>query len=282
VYGALVLGLGWILALVVALWILGPIVGFFVARSPLEVDVHPEPPLARPYAEDTDGVRRYQALVDLGFRPIGWTSQHGRFPSPVHWAWRELQGERWLASPDDRTFVSLSRVEEDEPVRFGALTLFEGGGSWSTQSRGGATPKLERFEDHGRDELRGVSLEELLATHAVRAAEFSRARGRAIKEATLPEVAAASLAHSRARLAAMHPAYFLAAPLLGFVLLAAFFAARAMPTADRADPALPICFVMMGLLYAVGRHSLLKLTARTFSESAGLTVAPRYEKTGRT
>jgi hypothetical protein len=48
----------------------------------------------------------------------------------------KLERERWLGAPDRRTFVELHRIILDEPVRFGAVTLVEGGGMVRTTCPG--------------------------------------------------------------------------------------------------------------------------------------------------
>jgi hypothetical protein len=247
-----------IVAVAMAIWILGPVVAFFLGRQRFDVDVYAEPPLARPYPEDEDGSRAYRAFVDLGFQPVGWTSEHARFFSPLHWRWRSVQGARWLASPDGRTFVDLYRVVEDEPVRMAATTLFEGGGSWSTHYPGSGleTPPIG---NHGRVEVRGVGPAALLEKHAEHVESFRRERGLVIKAATLAEVAAASLEHSRAQLAKMKLGGVAGLPLVGFALPSVLMLAA--PThGDRARLFSLAGVLFMGLVYAAMRHGMLKLT----------------------
>jgi hypothetical protein len=250
----------WGVALAVAVWILGPVVAFFAGRRRLDVDVYAEPPLARPYPEDADGGRAYDAFVELGFEPMGWTSEHARFLTPIHWRWRSVQGSRQLASSDRKTYVALYRVVADEPVRLSATTLFEGGGSFSTNAPGAgidATP----VENHGRAEVRGVGPRELLERHAELAAAFARERGLVAKAATLAEVAQATVAFSRAQLDRMKSGGLAGMPLglFGFALPMAIFL-RAKAHNERGALLAVGSVLFMGLFYAAMRYGLLSLT----------------------
>ena len=282
------------LALVVVgltIWILGPSVGFLWKGPQLEVDVHPEAMLAKPYPEDADGLRRYHEFIELGMEPLGSTWEHARFFTPIHWRWRSLQGLRWLVSPDARTFVHLNRLVEDEPVRFGAVTVFEGGGTWHT-SYPGVAGELPRVEGHGHLSVRCVGPAGLLEKHAEHVEAFGREHGLTVKAATLQELAAASLAYERAVLPKMGLAGLMALPLGTFGLSFAMSA----PMLARGGTSRVVglgTIIFMGLFYAVLRHGALHLmrshTARRMHTRAfdleqtavtpdGTIVAGRYER----
>jgi hypothetical protein len=255
---ALVVGL-WVVAAGLTIWILGPVVGFLLGRRRLEVDVHPESLIARPYPEDADGLRRYEQFLALGFRPVGWTSQHARFLTPLHWRWRSVQGSRWLASPDKRTFACIYRVVASEPARFGAVTLLEDEGSWETYYPG-AGLKPETFGNRGRAEVRGVEPAELLAKHAEHVETFRRERGLGVRAATLAEVANATLTYAQAYLRKQGGAALLALPLGIFALPASFSFAMLARESQRARLAGALSVIFMALFYAVFRYGLLTLT----------------------
>jgi hypothetical protein len=184
------------IALALAVWLLGPVVGFFVCEQRLEVDVHPGEMLARPYPEDEDGLRRYHQLVELGFRPVGWTEEHARFFSPLHWHWRSAQGCRYLVSQDGRTWTSLYRIVDDEPVRFSAVTYFEDGGCVSTVCPGAGVDQKPDGKFRYSEE-RGIQPAELLERHAAYVERHQQERGVAVKAGTLAEVAESVLDMSR-------------------------------------------------------------------------------------
>jgi hypothetical protein len=258
----LVVGL-WIVAVGLTIWILGPVVGFFLGRRRLEVDVHPESLIARPYPEDADGLRRYEQFIALGFRPVGWTSQHARFFTPLHWRWRSVQGARWLVSPDKRTFACIYRVVADEPARFGAVTLLDSEGSWETYYPG-AGLEPERFGNRGRSEVQGVEPAELLAKHAEYVETFGRERGLRVRPATLAEVADATLIYARAYLAKQGTAAaLLAVPLGLFVLPAASSFAALVRGSERARLHGAIGVIGAALFYCLFRYGLLRLTQRS-------------------
>lgn len=254
----MVLGL-WVVAFGLTIWILGPVVAFFLGGRRIDVDVHPETLIARPYPEDADGLRRYEQLLALGFHPVGWTSEHARFLTPIHWHWRSLQGARWLASPDKRTFVGIYRLVANEPARLAAVTLLEGKGSWSTHYPGMGL-KTEPIGNQGRAEVRGVDPAEFLRRHAEYVETFRRERGLGVKPGTLAEVANSSLTYTRAYLAKQGGAAFVALPLGIFALPAAFSFARFGHGSERAQLVGAAGVIFMALFYAVFRYGLLALT----------------------
>jgi hypothetical protein len=255
----LVVGL-WVVALALTVWILGPVVGFLLGRRRLEVDVHPESLIARPYPEDVDGQRRYEQFLALGFHPVGWTSQHARFLTPLHWRWRSVEGARWLASPDKRTFACIYRVVASEPARFGAVTLLDGEGSWETYYPGAGLAS-ETFGNRGRAEVRGVEPAELLAKHAEHVETFRRERGLAVRPATLAEVADATLTYSRDYLTKKQGAAgFLVLPLSIFALPASFSFALLARGTERAYLTGAIAVILTALFYGFFRYGVLALT----------------------
>jgi hypothetical protein len=243
-----------IVAGALTIWILGPTVGYFLGLRRIGVDIHAEPPIARPYPEDADGLRVYEQFVALGFRPLGWTCEHARFLTPIHWRWRSVQGARWLGSPDHRTFVCLYRVVADEPARFGAMTLLEGGGSWFTCFPG-AGLGYAPIGNHGRAEVQGVGPAELLEKHAALVEAFRRERGLAIRPGSLADVANASLASTRSQLEKKGSGAFSLFPLGMFALPAAMFVRGFAPAPDR-DAALlhgATCVIYASVIYSLCR-----------------------------
>lgn len=246
------------IALALAIWLLGPVVGFFVCKQRLEVDVHPGELLARPYPEDTDGLRRYDQWVALGFRPVGWTEEHARFFSPLHWHWRSAQGCRYLVSQDGRTYGSLYRIVDDEPVRFSAVTLFEDGGSVSTVYPG-AGVDMKPDAKFGYAEERGVEPAELLERHAAHVERHQQQRAVAIKAGTLAEVAESVLAMSR-QVVTKQKLGGLAALPLGFYLPALFMVPVAARGGRGGITALG-GLIFMSLVAAAFRMILVKPTS---------------------
>jgi hypothetical protein len=262
VTGALVLQV--VLGLVVvamAIWILGPTVGFLWKGRQLDVEVYPDAMLAKPYPEDTDGMRRYDELLALGYRPVGSTWEHARFFSPIHWRWRSLQGQRWLVAPDARTFVELHRLTEDEPVRLSAVTLFEGGGSWQTACPG-VPGDLPQVRSRGHASVRGVGPAGLLDKHVELVEAFRSKHGLTIQAATLHEVAAANLAFERAVLPKMGTANMMALPLgtFGMGLAAGLWTFTHGGASARLVGLGMIVF--MGLFYAAIRYGVLEMARR--------------------
>jgi hypothetical protein len=288
--GGLVLeGLLWAVAAAMAVWVVGPTVAILLGRRRIDVDVYPEPPLAKPYPEDADGLRRYEAFLELGFRPIGWTSEHARFLTPLHWRWRSREGCRWLAAPDGCTFACIYRVRSDEPVRFGAMTLLDGDGSWATYYPGVGL-KAGPVGNRGRGEVQGVEPAGLLEAHAKNVERFRGERGLAPRRGTLADVAAASLAFTRAHFAPRSQSTGTSSLALGlFALPVAMLAPRLVSANERARIFLAGAFIFLGLLYAALRASILRSSVharhthtREFArEQAGEPPADRTITAGR-
>jgi hypothetical protein len=265
----------WFFLAAFTVWTLGPVVGFFWKRQQIGIDVYAEPPLARPYPEDADGLRRYQELLDLGYAPAGSTYEHARFFTPLHWRWRS-RGLRWLASPDGRTFVHLHRIVDEEPVRFGAVTVFEGGGTWHTACPG-VQGEMPEIPGHGRADLIGVGTGELLEKHAAFVEAFARDNAVAAKSVGLAEVAQASLTYSRVALPRMKLGGLAALPVSMWAL-AVVPAVTSFARSGRARVVALAMAAFMALFYLAIRHGALGL-AKIYTARRSHTRAFALERT---
>src|SRR5262249_34482526 len=144
----------WVMAILLTGWILIPAIVHSLGFIRLRCDVHEDAARAEPPAGDPDFERRFRQFRELGFVPVGLTIDPGWFITSFKWWWRTLQGCRWLASPDRRTFVNFSRLIHEEPVRFSVLTIFDGDGIVRTTCPGAGLPT--EFENSRRFELRNV------------------------------------------------------------------------------------------------------------------------------
>jgi hypothetical protein len=239
-----------LLALALTIVILGPAVGVLLRKGHLEIEVDGNAARAEPRLDDQDGQHRYRQFLDLGFRPFGWTRKHARFLTPLHWRWSAYEGTRWLASADDRTFVSFYRLVRDEPLRIGLMTSFEGGGAWLTSSPGAGIDD-PADGNYGRAEERGVDAPELLARHEHHVEVFRAQRGLAIRQATMADVGAESLALEHALKALEKGRSLLAMPLGLFAMPAAVcLVMMAQGPARRA-------MGLLGILYAAALYGLM-------------------------
>jgi hypothetical protein len=188
----------WVVAGLVALWILLPAVMFKLAPVRLRNAVDDDPLLAEPPPGAPDYQRRFQQFAALGFRPLGRTFETCWFMSPIKPYWRSLQGVCWLTSEDGLTFVSFHRLIADEPVRFGAASYFAGGGMLRTTCPG-VTGRVRADEEarEWRTELRDVDPEQLLRRHQKDLLGICLRRKLAPKSMTLAEIGAAEVAQGR-------------------------------------------------------------------------------------
>ena len=161
----------------------------------MKCDVREDPARAQPPAGDADYERRSAQFRELGFVPAGISMESAWFLTPFKWYWRTLEGERWFVSPDGRTFVTLNRLIREEPVRFGACTIFDGDAIVRTSCPGAGIATTSG--NYRRHELRKVDPAALLAAHAEHVEAFSRETGRLAREANMKEVADAESEHSR-------------------------------------------------------------------------------------
>lgn len=185
-----VLVISWALAVLSALWVLGPLLLFFSPLRRQEIDVQDDPREAEPRGNDRDYERSVAELKAAGFAPVGRTAERFRFFTPLHWVWRS-DGGRWFASPDRQVFVALERLAAGHPQTMSASTVFEGGGLLSTSTTpigtgGGVGARYRRvgIED------RGIAV--LLREHGHQVADFSHDTGLRAKAGTLAEMVAES------------------------------------------------------------------------------------------
>jgi hypothetical protein len=182
VYGGILL-----VALLALLKIAVPPLAFAVGRVPLRIRSEDDPGAAEPLPSDADHRRRFDQFAALGFRPVGITRESCWFITPFDWY--KAFDATWMAAPDGRTHASFHRLTPEEPVRFGAVTLLEGGVLVRTTSPGNKGGVMPAVEGYHRVELQDVGAAELLARHQEEVAAVSQRTGRAVVSATLREVA---------------------------------------------------------------------------------------------
>lgn len=177
-----------LVALLALIKIVVPPLAVGLGVMPLRIRADESPGRAEPRVGDADHRRRFEQFIELGFRPIGTTQEDCWFVSPFDW--HKRFGVSWMGAPDGRTLASFHRLTDEEPIRFGAVTVLEGGGLVRTTCPGtdGQIPVLEGYH---RIELRGVEPAELLARHREEVAAVRRRSGRAAVSATLREAASA-------------------------------------------------------------------------------------------
>lgn len=173
-------------AVAAAIWILVPPAAFALGLMRYRHEVRHEPARAEPTADDPDYARRFGQFAAMGYRALASSRESCWFMMPTRWFWRSFAGLRWMASPDGRTLISFHRLLADEPVRFGAVTLFDDGGLVRTACPGAGLTYQDG--NYLRMELRGVDPAELLSKHEIHVMAFSTEGNRNIKEASLDEV----------------------------------------------------------------------------------------------
>jgi hypothetical protein len=245
------------------LWMLVPLVMASIGWNVVQVTVLEDPISVEPGSGDPSYRLRFNQLVAAGFKPLGTTMETCWFNTPLRWQRRSLQGERWLGAPDRRTFVELHRIILDEPVRFGAVTLVEGGGMVRTTCPGAGLSRDIGLR-YRRAEIQNVDAADLLGRHRSNVEEFCRQRGLAVRQATLQEVAAEDAACTRLTLKKLKTRGYwqlmlviLAVPLLGFALML-----HTPGRADRHLHDLAVSALTATAMFAVVRHHLLNVALR--------------------
>ena len=186
-----------VVAAIASVAILGPAAAFALFGARLSKEILADPKLVEPPANDENYRRRFEQFAALGFLPLGTSIDRCWFMNPIKFYWRSLQGNRWLGMNDNQTFASFHRLEPDEPVRFGAVTFFEGGSLVRTTCPGVLGTTTEKVSGYRRVELTGVEPEQLLARHRQEVEAFARERSVAVKPMTFAEAIAAEAVFSR-------------------------------------------------------------------------------------
>jgi hypothetical protein len=256
----------WMLCAAAALgliWMLVPLLMVSIGWRPVRVVVLEDPLSVEPGPGDPSYRLRFSQLVAAGFQAVGTTTETCWFNTPLRWQRQSLQGERWLASADRRTFVALHRVVLDEPVRFGAVTLLEGGGMVQTACPG-AGLSGDVGPRHRRAEVQNVDVVDLLGRHRKNVEEFCGERGLSVREATLHELAVEDTACTRLALKEQKIRGYwqlllavLVVPLLGFTLMW-----HTPGREDRHLHDLAVSVLTATAMFAVVRHHLLNVTLR--------------------
>jgi hypothetical protein len=256
----------WMLCAAAALgliWMLVPLLMVSIGWRPVRVVVLEDPLSVEPGPGDPSYRLRFNQLVAAGFQAVGTTTETCWFNTPLRWQRQSLQGERWLASADRRTFVALHRVVLDEPVRFGAVTLLEGGGMVQTTCPG-AGLSGDVGPRHRRAEVQNVDVVDLLGRHRKNVEEFCGERGLSVREATLHELAVEDTACTRLALKEQKIRGYwqlllavLVVPLLGFTLMW-----HTPGREDRHLHDLAVSVLTATAMFAVVRHHLLNVTLR--------------------
>jgi hypothetical protein len=245
------------------IWMLVPLLMVFVGWRPVRVQVLEDPFSVEPGSGDPTYRLRFTQLVAAGFRPLGTSVETQWFSRPLRWQQQSVQGDRWLAAADGRTFVALHRVVLDEPVRFRAVTLFQGGGMVQT-----ACPGANLSGDVGlryrRAEVQRVDVVDLLRRHRRNVEGFCSERNLIAREATLRDLAEEDTACTRLTLERQRIRtdwrlllLVVGIPLLGFVLML-----QAPGRQDRHLHDLAVSALAATAMFAVVRHHLLTVAVR--------------------
>jgi hypothetical protein len=252
-HSSVVLALLWVAAGLVMVWILGPAIGFLVARGPLRTDVSENADDATPGGDDRAFADKARALMARGFVPLGRTVESMRFFTPLHWNWRS-DGSRWLGSADGTTFVSFHRVAGADPLRMSAMTIFEGGGLVQT-----ASPGVGLEIDYGpggrRTEIGEAEPTTLLETHAQQVASMVRTQAKVVRRASLRDVAAEDEAFSKRAMSKAKTARGYAPVAFFLMLLFSVLPSASKARVPGAVPALGI--LMFAMMFAGMRWMIL-------------------------
>lgn len=212
-------------AVIGAAWMLIPGILKTLNLFWIRTTVLADPELTHPPVGDDSYRGRFEQIRALGFHPLGLTHETAWFLTSYNWRWQAVQAEPCFSAPDSRVLMICHRIVLDEPVRFSAVSLLEGGGLVRT-----SCPGAGFFGDvsprHRRLEIKGVEPAELLDRHAENVARFCQERQVAVRPATLSDFAVESDIESRLTLAQQGTRNYWALlgalsfiPALGFLLL---------------------------------------------------------------
>jgi hypothetical protein len=176
-----------VVAALLAINVLVPPLMMSLRRVRLRSVPFADPELARPTENDPTYRKLYDQLVALGFEPAGLEHEVGWFLSAFDW--RKRFDQRWLASSDGQTFVSITKIIPEEPWRYGALTALSDGSLVRT-SCPGADGIDKVIPEYHFTRLPGADPTELLARHGEQVDAFCRARGASIVKVTMAEAGA--------------------------------------------------------------------------------------------
>jgi hypothetical protein len=178
-----------LLALAALVKVVVPPMMFRMGLLRLRISVDNEPASAEPAPGDPSYRARFEQFAALGFRPIGTTYETCWFITPYDWLWRS-HPIRWMTMPDGRTLASFHRLTDEEPIRFGAVTILEDGAMVRTTCPGAGSPgQLPVPENYRRVQLPGVDPAELVSRHQAEVLAFAAERGRGVVAATLQQAA---------------------------------------------------------------------------------------------
>src|SRR3954468_4059214 len=154
----------------------------------LRVRVDDDPASAEPRGDDPRYGQRFEQFEALGFRPLGTTYETCWFITPFDWLWRS-RPIHWMTMPDQRTLASFHRLIDEEPVRFSAVTILEGGAMVRTTCPGTGRHQPPLLDSYRRVQLRGVDPTELVSRHQAEVAAFCAEQRRGVVAATLQHAA---------------------------------------------------------------------------------------------
>ena len=177
-----------LLALAALVKVVVPPLMFRLGLLRLRVWVDDDPVSAEPRGDDASYRERFEQFKALGFCPLGTTYETCWFITPYDWLWRS-RPIRWMTIPDGRTLASFHRLSDDEPVRFSAVTILEGGAMVRTTCPGTGSAKMPLPENYRRVQLRGVDPTDLVSRHHDEVSAFGTERGRGVVAATLGHAA---------------------------------------------------------------------------------------------
>jgi hypothetical protein len=178
-----------LLALAALMKVVVPPLMFRMGLLRLRVLVDNEPASAEPAPDDPSYRARFDQFTALGFRPIGTTYETCWFITAYDWLWRS-HPIHWMTMPDGRTLASFTRLTDEEPIRFGAVTILEDGALVRTTCPGtGSAGQIPFLENYRRVQLRGVDPAELVSRHQAEVLAFAAERGRSVVAATLQQAA---------------------------------------------------------------------------------------------
>jgi hypothetical protein len=183
--GEVLLGLVAVAALVK---IVVPPLMFRMGLLRLRIRVDDDPASAEPRGDDPSFRERFEQFRALGFRPLGTTYETCWFITPYDWLWRS-RPIRWMAAPDGRTLASFHRLTAEEPLRFSAATILEGGAMVRTTCPGTGSHPMPVVEHYRRVQLTAVDPVDLVSRHQAEVAAFSTERGQGVVAATLRQAA---------------------------------------------------------------------------------------------